>query len=451
MRISNILAAGIALATPLAADDILLSGGESRLTGEVRSIEPSGVLELASPLTSEPLRLRSGAVRKVTFTTAAAQRSTPRGSVELSNGDLLPVSGVRMAGDVMTVESPDLGDIEIPRAMLRTLQVGVEGLNRIYQGPKSLREWTQGGGDPKNWTFRDGVLRAEGTARAAADLGLPRDFVLRFTLSWDNAPNVRVWFADPGGGNDEAKDRYLLQFSRAGMELKREATQGRRYVPIAVLNRTPDQYPDRNIDIEIAVDRDTSRLLLFLDGEAEGAFSDPVTPVPTGSGVAFEANTSRGQAQEIHQIQVFEFDDSRRRHHAEDRGDPSTDSLISRDEDRWGGRLLEISGPPGTSVFRFKSDFQDKPLELPEEDVSTVFFSGGDAEEPDSATAPFVLKLRDNGSLRVESCRFAEGRVDAEHPLLGSIRFAPGAVTEMEWVGEVRATENPDDGKGGDE
>ncbi|MCP5533449.1 MAG: hypothetical protein H7A49_07920 [Akkermansiaceae bacterium] len=442
MRISNIAILGILLpALPAPADDILLSGAGNRLTGEVRSIEPSGIVELASPLTTEPLRLTGGSVRKVTFTAAAPGRSTPEGSLELSNGDRLPVRQVRMSGDVLQVDSPDLGKIDIPRDAAHTLQVGIEGLNKVYQGPKSLREWTSGGDDPKNWLFRDGTLRAEGTARASAGLDLPRSFVLKFTLSWDNLPNVRVWFADSENSVEEARDRYLLQFNRAGMELKRESSEGRHPVPIAVLNRTPDLYPDRRLEVEIAVDRNTSRIHLFLNGEPEGTFEDPVTPVPAGGVVRFECNTSRGQTQEIHRIEVYQFDDSRRRHHSEDRGDPETDSLISRDDDRWGGRLMEIASGPGGAVFRFKSDFQEKPLELPEEEVSTIFFARKEGEKPAEEASPFVLKLRDNGSLRVKSCRFAEGRVDAEHPLLGPIRFAGGAVTEMEWVGDSERDE----------
>ncbi|MCB1134337.1 MAG: hypothetical protein KDN05_24685, partial [Verrucomicrobiae bacterium] len=260
-------------------------------------------------------------------------------------------------------------------------------------------------------------------------------------------PNVRVWFADSRDGGDESRDRYLLQFNRAGMELKRESSEGRHPVPIAVLNRTPDLYPERRLEVEIAVDRKTSRIHLFLNGEPEGTFEDPVTPVPAGGVVRFECNTSRGQTQEIHQIEIYQFDDSRRRHRSEDRGDPESDSLISRDDDRWGGRLIEIAGGSDGAVFRFKSDFQENPLELPEEDVSTVFFARKDGEPSAAPASPFVLKLRDNGSLRVGSCRFADGRVDAEHPLLGPIRFAGGAVTEMEWVGDPESVEE----KGGSE
>lgn len=435
MRISKILPAFLLLpVVPLTADDLLLSGGESHLTGEVRSIEPSGVVELVSPLSPEPLALSGGAVRKVTFATTPRDEPEPEGLLELANGDRLPVRVRRMADDGrLDVESPDLGALEIPRDSVRTLQVGVRGPQTLYRGPNSLGEWTEGDGDPKNWTFRGARLRSEGRARAAADLELPRDFVLKFTLGWEQTPNFQVSFADPGGTGEKARDRYYLQFGRAGMEIKRESSQGERYNTIVVLNRTPDQYPDRRIEVELCVSRTTSRILLYLNGEPEGTFADPISPAPSGGGVGFTSNASDGQNQEVRSIEVHEFDDSHRRHHSEDRGEPGADSMISRDDERWTGRLLEIVARKRGPLFRFKSDFQEAPIELEEDEVSTVFLATGSGDDEQADASPFVLKVRGGGSLRVASCRFADGWVEAEHPLLGDIRFAKGSVLEMVW------------------
>ena len=75
---------------------------------------------------------------------------------------------------------------------------------------------------------------------------------------------------------------------------------------------------------------------------SEGEFIDPIPAVPDGSGITLVCNTQNGSPQEIRDIEVLEFDDVRDRHHSEERGDPTIDSLISREDDRWGGHLMEI-------------------------------------------------------------------------------------------------------------
>src|SRR6478609_5879935 len=75
----------------LRADNLTLSG-DARLTGTVRSINDAGVIELSSPLSPEPVLLKSGAVAKVEFSAPEAEQNPPGTLVELVNGDVLPAT-----------------------------------------------------------------------------------------------------------------------------------------------------------------------------------------------------------------------------------------------------------------------------------------------------------------------------------------------------------------------
>jgi hypothetical protein len=183
--------------------------------------------------------------------------------------------------------------------------------------------------------------------------------------------------------------------------------------------------------VEIAVNRDTARLKLFVNGEPEGEFADPIADVPDGSGIALTFNTPNGGTQEIRGIEIVEYNDSRRRHRAEERGDPASDSLISIEDDRWSGRLLEIRNTEKGAVFVFKSDFQDQPIEIPEADVSTVFFAAADAGVS-KTPLPFVLRLAGEGALGVASCQFNGESASAVHPLLGPLTLRRGGIVAME-------------------
>jgi len=303
----------------------------------------------------------------------------------------------------------------------------------VYAGPRQADEWS-GAKEFKKWTFANNQLVAEGSAMATKKLALPEKFVLRFTLAWQakQTPNFQMYFADPLLGKGDPVDRYYLQFGGAGLEIKREASKGKRYNTVILLNRTPNQYAGRELQVEIRVDRKTSRLVLLLNGEPEGEFFDPIPSIPTGDGLMMISNTPNGVRQEVRDIEVLELDDSRGRHFAEDRGDPTVDSLISREDDRWSGSLMSIRRDAANLLFRFKSDHQANPEEIPETEISTVFFAKPKGAAPDAKASPFILRLHGKGSLNVASCRFTEQEVTAVHPLLGELRFRRDGIISME-------------------
>jgi hypothetical protein len=430
-RVFPLLGIGLAAA---AADHLTLAGGEARLSGNVVSINESGVVELTTELSPEPLLLRDGVVEKIEFSARGKPSDPPATLIGLANGDLLPATIERLDSHHLSVVSPDAGRLDIPRETVRSIQTGIRRRKVVFEGPNNLDEWTTTDEERKNLSFENGIISANGPTSFSTKLPLPRQFILRFELIWQErqTPNFQVYFADPLLARGEPGDRYYLQFGGAGLEIKREASRGKRFNTIVILNRTRDQFPDNRMRIELRVNRDTARLELLIDGESEGEFADPIAGIPDGSGIVFVSNTSNGVRQQFRGIEVLEFDDSRSRHRAEDRGDPARDSLISREDDRWSGELTEILPTPKGLVFVFKTDFQDAPMEIPESDVSTVFLAGGKNTDAKQAPHPFVIRLPGEGSLRVSSCRIGGEKITASHPLLGPLAIRREGIASIE-------------------
>lgn len=418
----------------LAKADKITLAGEARLTGTVLSIREDGIVELATDLSSDKVLLNPGAVEKVEFTTPESQPKPPATLIELANGDLLPATVENLDGDNLNVITENAGRLTIPRAAIQSMQLGVHKRKSIYSGPKNGDEWSKGIEESKQWKFNNGALIADGPAIAARTFNTPEQFVLKFTLKWKNNPNIQVYFADPLLPKSEAVDRYYMQFNGAGMEIKRESSTGKRFHTVILLARTPDQFPNNQVSVEIRVDRKASRIHLLLNGEPEGAGVDPIPAAPTGNGVALINGGASGSPQEIRDIEILELDNVRARHRSEDRGDTKTDSLISRDEDRWSGRLIGISKGTDGAVYSFKSDFQDAPLELTEADVSTIFFAQPEKKLTPKDDHSFALRLNGEGSLRVSSCTFSPESVTAQHPLLGLLTIDRAGVVAMEWL-----------------
>ncbi len=416
----------------IASADKLTLTDDARLTGTIRSINEAGVVELASVLSPDPVLLKADAVEKVEFTAPESAPVPPGTLIELANGDLLPANIESLDDRNLTITTEDAGRLEIPRTALKSMQLGVHKRKAIYSGPKNAEEWSRGVDENKRWKFSGGSLVANGPATASRSFETPIQFILKFTLKWQANPNFQIFFADPLTPKVELADRYYLQFNGAGLEIKREASTGKRFQTVILLSRTPDQFANNQVDVEIRVDRKTSRLHLLLNGEPEAAGIDPVASVPQGRGVTLVNSSAAGLTQEIRGIEILELDNVRARHRSEDRGNTKEDSLISRDEDRWSGRLAGITKSPDGVVFSFKSDFQDAPLELTDADVSTIFFAQPENAPAPEADPPFALRLSGEGSLRVSSCTFSPDSVSARHPLLGQMTIRRSGVVAME-------------------
>jgi hypothetical protein len=438
MRTSNIiisfnLACACSLSGSLNADDVLLSDG-ARVTGSVRSILESGVIELTSELSPLPLCLRIDTVQKVQFSPNDTLPPPPPTLLELTNGDRIHVTLETLDDRILTVISPDAGRLQIPRESLKCIQLGLLQKQAIYSGPRNLDEWKTSNGQPRNWTFDRHSLIANGPAMASTLLALPQQFILRFSLKWQprQIPNFQIFFADPLKTKGDFCNRYYLQYGGAGLEIKREASTGKRYNSLMQLNRNPDQYPDHQLRVELRVNRKDARMQLLLNGKSEGEFADPFPTPPDGSGLTLVSNAPSGTPQEISNIEVLKLDDSRSRHRAEDRGNPKIDSLISLEDDRWGGHLIGIRNTQGRQLFLFKNDFKNDTSEIPVADLSTVFFATAEPKIHSPAIPLFSLRLRGEGLLRVSSCLLRDNSMAIIHPLLGPLNILRHGVVSIE-------------------
>jgi hypothetical protein len=432
-RITRITLASLLLAGLADADVVTLDGGSTVLSGSVQSINAEGHVELASDLSAEPLLLTGGAVDRIDFHHRPAATDPAASLIELTNGDSIPASIESFENNQLAILSPFLGRLVIPRKFLHSIQTGINPHNMLYDGPSGPGEWTYIDARRDRWTFGERAMIANGPAGAFKDLQLGGQFILRFTMVWQNnrVPNFKIYFADPGTNHNQPDDRYYLQFGSAGLEVKREAASGKRYSTLIVLGRSHTANTDNRLNVELRVNREKARIELLLNGESEGEFADPIPSPPSGGGIAVILNHSENTTQEIRNIEALAFDNVRYRHRAEDRGDGSSDSLITRDDSRWTGSLGAIRKAGGEMTYLFKSGKQEEFMEIPEQEISTIFLAGDDAPPAD---AMIVLRLHREGSLSVNSCRFSGQEVTAKHPLLGTLKFRPGSIATIERI-----------------
>lgn len=420
----------LGIATSAMAAEVSLHG-DGRLTGEVSSMDADGTIALVSPLSHEPLRIRGDKAIRVDFGVDKRDIDVSGQKLQLRNGDMLPVRVNSLDDGLLQAESEDLGRFSIPREMISTIQLGIFPQRLIYSGPLDFKDWKREKANPESWKIEGGEFVAEGQGMISRDAGLPEKFILKFSFTWSNYPNLQFRFAEPMDAGSGRVDRYLLQFAGSGLGIFRESAAKSGNVPIVFLNRASERLRDNRMDIEIRVDRSRGQLRLYVDGEMEGRYTDPMPGIPSGTGISIISRAPQESSQRIANIKVLEWDDRGDRHRTEDRGDGKSDSLIGRNGERLGGSLTGIRRDGDESVYLFKSDFQKEILELPEQEVSTVFIGGEGVSANDSDLEGFTLSLRGGGQMTVDSCVFDSGKVMAKHPLLGDVQIDRAGIISL--------------------
>jgi hypothetical protein len=423
---------GLAAVQPLAADALLLAN-DSRVTGTVSAILENGSVVLETPLALEPLEIRGDAVRSVSFSGEAGDFTPPSARVELTNGDVLPILLRSLDDGHLEADSPLTGPLRIPRAAIRALQLGITDSRMLYSGPDGIEGWRAEAGRAMTWGFEGGKLTIEGQGSIRRKFELPEQFIVRFTLGWNRNPQFKFTFADSLLPMGEKSNSYYITFNQAGFEIKRESSEGARFPSLATINRGPDQFPGNTVKVELRVDRKRNLIYLYLNDQFEGRYVDPSSKPPRDGGISLVSTASQGVTHEVTGIEIADWDPSGERHRTEERGDAKQDALIARDAARFGGKLLAIRPSDEGPIFAFKSDFGEEALELPESEVSTVFFAMPEADdEAEAPNKPLRLRLRGNGLIQVDSCKFSEGQAMVRHPLLGDLVLARSGIAALE-------------------
>jgi len=403
------------------ADDLLLDGAE-RLSGCVRAINANGSVLLETPLAPEPIPLKPNSVRKVIFSDHQAKSSASTCGVTLVNGDMLPGNVETIDNTNLTLNSSIGGRFVIPRASILSLQPGAHQTRAIYAGPDGLTGWSRDPATAEHWSFNDGAFHVSGGGKISRVFDLPQQFIVRFKLSWVENPNIKVYFAAAPGTGEAPMDRYYLTFSNAGIEIKREASSGKHFTSLVTLPRLPKQYPGKHLTIEIRVDRLGRTLQLLLNDEPETPVKDPLDKAPTANGIIIECMNDETSSLQLSNIELLEGNLKGERRHTEERGDVTKDVLITSDSQRNSGTLVETKSSPDGLLYVFKNVFQDEAIEVPESEISTLFFVGKKTTPAENQkNNPFILQLHGGGSLHVSACTFNDEQIEATHPLLGKL------------------------------
>jgi hypothetical protein len=415
--------------------------GDNKITGELTEMDAEGVVSMTTPYSEQSIRLQADKIVKIYFGKSAQKYDLPKQNLTLINGDSFPIDIRGLDDKALRITTPFLGDLDIPRQMIQSLEIGLFAKKTIYNGPNQISEWQNSADEVSKWEVINGSLVASGKGMIYRDMKLPENYSVRFKISWEDNPNFRFYFGDPTdysakttiGG--KAVNRYYIQYAKAGMEIKRESSSKTSnktsYSTVGLIQRSPQEFVKKELLIEVRVNRKEGRLDLYLNDILEGRYADSSPDVPSGTAISFSAQATDENKLSISDIEVSEWDISGDRFRSEERGDTKEDSVIGRNGERFGGRLLSISNGDKGMVYRFKSNYQEEPKDLPEFEVSSIYFATVSDVEFEKLDG-FSLFFQGRGSIQVSKCIFNESSLSVTHPLLGEIQINRNAISRLE-------------------
>ena len=400
----------------LCADDKLELSDGSILSGRVLSIQGNDKVVLDSNLTNEPIQLRAQSLTSITFRKDTKLPNNTPQLLHLVNGDVVPGTLQKLDGEELGFLTGYSNELVIPREYVRSIDFGVTPQKLVYSGPKPLAEWS----DNDDWEWENGSLTCNTSGTIAAQNVLPRQFILRFRLEWENDPNFRIYFCDDFLKRTGNADRYYFEVNSMGSQLKRQTTMGgRRWHTLAQSHQKPRDYPSRAIDVELRVNRDSRQIYLYLNSEKIQRTPDPIDSFPTGTGIMLQSQAGGDLKNIVSELEIYEWDAVTELRRDEGHDDPETDGLVDVEGQHLSGSAIQLQGGAQGDRIIFESRFNKEPLEVQTSRVSSLYFR--QSPQAPGGQAPVEISLTGGGSLQCSSLEMNDSAIIAMHPLLGKL------------------------------
>ncbi len=381
---------------------------------------------VASQLSPNPLFLRGEALRSIRFDAALTEQPGHPELIHLVNGDILPGDLRALDADEIELHTWYAGDIRIPRRFAKSVDFGVTPQKLIYQGPRDDGKWVNN----ESWEFEGNKLVCDTSGNITREDVLPRNFILRFRIEWENSPNFRIYFCDDYLKRTGNADRYYFEVNAAGLQLKRQTSTGdRRWFQLAQSHRQPEEFPGRRIDVEIRVDRERRMIYLYLNGEKLQRCPDPIDQFPAGTGIMLQSQAGGDLKNIVPLLEISEWDAISQLRRIEGHDDPNTDAIVDVNGEHHSGNAIRLEEQEGKSRVIFESPFADDPLSIRTARISSLYFKS--AGEPVEDKAQIRFELRGGGELRLSTLALGEKSLTAQHPLLGELSLSREALEQL--------------------
>jgi hypothetical protein len=319
-----------------------------------------------------------------------------------------------------------------------SVDFGVAPQPLVFKGPGGQDGWEEG----DDWRFRGTTLVSSGRGTIARKKVLPEQFILRFHLAWETNPSFQFYFCDDYLKDGGETDRYYFDVNTGGLQLKRQASsEGRSWHSLYSSQRRPDEFHDKNVEIELRVDRERRLIYIYVDGELEGRYRDHIERIPKGTGIMLKSNSGGDVKNIISSIEIYKWDSISQLHRSEGHEDPTLDAVITTDSERLPGEVQGLAEEDGDRVLLLKNPHSDPLFHIPLRRTSVLYLRQG--EPPAQPPHSYLVEFAGQGRLQLTDLRLDDDKLSARHALLGEVDLERDSLVRLS-ANEPKTEESSD-------
>jgi hypothetical protein len=414
----------------LATDLVTLNNGNT-FKGKVLGLADN-TITLNSPHSTAPLQIIGDELRHIRFNNGdLTGNPTHSQLINLKNGDSLPGRITGLNDSTLSFDTWFAGPLEASRADVDSVFFSVTPQKAIFQGPKGIDSWEH----ENDWDYYNNSLRASKAGSIGREMNLPEDFILSTTFTWNSSPKLQVFVCSDKTSIDPelGSNNYLLTVNSSGLEVRRQLSkevQGSRYHSLISSKLNLDSFKSGNkeLTVELRINRREGIIHLYLDGEYIKQGIDPKTP-PMGTCLIYKSSSSNSRDLSIKKIIVKEWDTVTQKLRRESRADKQSDTLATGDGDRFSGSVTGFEIIDGQGHFSVSSPLLSETLAVPTEHCAVLYFS--EKDKVLSKRPPFKLATHSGGALSLSAVTLGDDTLSATHPSLGELNLDRRILSEI--------------------
>ena len=361
-----------------------------------------------------------------------------RGSLWLTNGDVLVGDLVSLDGQNLVLDTWYAGKLTIPRTLVRRMEPWTSLNVPLYSGPAATLEgWKTASGDIKDyWECRDGSLVAlQGGSTISREIPeLPDCAKFDFDLAWTRSSTLGfVFFAERISQGDSSHAGYVMAFQngmRSVSLLRGSQDGGPQQVGEDIrLPRTRLGQGVRKTHVTVLADKKARKIVLQLDGAVVKEWTDSAEFTGGGKCLVF-ADVQDGVR--IANIRVSRWNG---RASQDEVGKAGLDALRFTNGDALSGKVAAIVDGKARLETAYAA-----PMEILLERIQEINLAQDQAGTARRQPGDLRLALADGaGTLTLAVAELTGGSIKGSSDNCGEIGVALAAVSKLEFKLPVEA------------
>ncbi|MEY3395712.1 MAG: hypothetical protein RL346_1948 [Verrucomicrobiota bacterium] len=256
-----------------------------------------------SSLLVEPADLKLSHILDVRLPSRLPSDDTPQPSheavLEITNGDVVKGALVAMNDREIMLNTWYAGKLVFPRLNVKSIRIQ-RVMKVFYRGPDNLGTWKISG-NPESWALDNERFVASGSRGGIArDFDLPDEYEISFQFDWRGMLRGRMVFGSSDVHSIAPDTGYEMNFQSSMVNLRR--LNDRNW--LGTQSNLSAFRKNESAKIDVRVSKKTGKVLLYVDDEPAGIWSDASLKDSKGNGIHFISDMQMGNSQAAHSIAV---------------------------------------------------------------------------------------------------------------------------------------------------